>query len=645
MSEEKTLRQVAIEYWQLGLAVVPVTQKKPLVEWQKWQTQIQTKEEFDSLPLEKAEGFGIICGTKSKDETYFCAVDFDVKNLPGETIEKGRQAIKQLCCTRIEKTPSGGSHYLYFSKTNPRTLSAFHNAVALELLGEGKICICWPSLGYSRENDNTITTLKDLEGSFYDVLASVGVKAEKKTVQWFDREDLKEKPFKGHNPPCIVNLSKGSEEGERNETGIRLASYYLNFRKYQPNTVQKILKEWNKLNTPGLTQQELDAVLKSAVQGQYVYGCSDPSLAKVCSREECQLTKKTVVLSKEQTETALKILERTDLLKIALEHGRKRLIGEDNTLSTNFLEICSGQTNYPISGIISGYSGSGKNESIRADKPLIPSEWLFEFTTSTPEAVKYIPEDFSGTLLIYEASAMQSKTGTLGLRAVGEGESIETIYPMRDEATGKMSLGRAKTNAKNFITTDSDIDIQADLYRRVFKQSMNSSYDLTRKVCLKAIRDSWMPESLAQLLHKRREPDVKAEDFQNALRLQDWKAEVIVFTPAALLSLLDKAVTKEQQVALRTQFNKILSFIKVLALLNQKNRVRVKLAEKKYVIAGPEDYTTGLNILSATILETISRIEKRQKDVLELFESNQILDKNKGDGTAQGFCSYSSQST
>jgi hypothetical protein len=154
-----------------------------------------------------------------------------------------------------------------------------------------------------------------------------------------------------------------------------------------------------------------------------------------------------------------------------------------------------------------------------------------------------------------------------------------------------------------------------------------------------------MPESLAQLLHKRREPDVKAEDFQNALRLQDWKAEVIVFTPAALLSLLDKAVTKEQQVALRTQFNKILSFIKVLALLNQKNRVRVKLAEKKYVIAGPEDYTTGLNILSATILETISRIEKRQKDVLELFESNQILDKNKGDGTAQGFCSYSSQST
>jgi predicted transcriptional regulator len=97
-----------------------------------------------------------------------------------------------------------------------------------------------------------------------------------------------------------------------------------------------------------------------------------------------------------------------------------------------------------------------------------------------------------------------------------------------------------------------------------------------------------------------------------------------------LILLLDFAATREQQVALRTQFNKILSFVKVLALLNQKNRVRFQIEDnKQYVIANTEDYVTAMQILEPTILETISRIEKRQQEVLDLFENLGVLDKNK----------------
>lgn len=116
-----------------------------------------------------------------------------------------------------------------------------------------------------------------------------------------------------------------------------------------------------------------------------------------------------------------------------MAYGRKRLIGEDNVLVLNFVAICSGQTKYPISAILSGFSGSGKNESIRAIKPLIPEKWIFDFTTSTPEAIKYIGEDFNGTIIIYEAEGVKGETGSLGLRAIGESESIETIYPVRNE--------------------------------------------------------------------------------------------------------------------------------------------------------------------------------------------------------------------
>jgi len=625
-SSPSSLKTAVYEYFKQGLNVVPfrVKEKRPLVEWQKWQTQRQTSEEFDALPWQDADGFALVCGTKLNNGLFLGVLDFDVKNLPEETIQKGKELLKKFLTTQTEETLSKGQHLIYFCREKPKTVSAYHNECALEIIGENKLVIMAPSQGYRRLNDNMPSEINDLNELFETATGHITVKKQ----FWFDREDLEKKPYKGRNPSCIQTLLKGASEGLRNEIAIRLASYFMNFRGFQPQTVAKILKDWNKLNTPNLETSEIESVIKSAAQGAYIFGCNDPILSNTCSREECPIATKTVVLTENQIKNAEEILEKKDLLNVLLAYGRKRLIGEDNVLLINFVEICSGQTVYPISGIISGYSGSGKNESIRAIKPLMPEEWLFEFTTSTPEAVKYIPEEFAGTLVIYEASSMQSKTGTLGLRAIGESESIETIYPMRDEETGKMMLGRAKTNAKNFVTTESAIDIEPDLYRRVLKTSMNPSYVLTKRVCAKELRESHLPDSLRKLFHKEKEPNVSTEDFKNALRVQDWKAEVVFFAPKELLDLIDVAITKEQQVALRTQFKKILSFIKVLALLNQKNRVIVKIAEKKYVVADPEDYKLGLAILSATILETVSRIEKRQRDVLEMFEKKERLDKD-----------------
>jgi len=535
----------------------------------------------------------------------------------------------------MEQTPSGGLHYIYFSRVKPGSISAYHNECGLELLGEGKLCIMAPSQGYRRLNDNSPTEVEDIEAMFYEAIHKAGVKIQREQPVWFDSPELSGKPYRGKDPPCISTLLKGTSEGLRNEYGIRLCSYFINFKQYQPKTVrEEILKSWNKLNTPELHWKELDALVKSAVQGKYVYGCTDPILKSQCDREKCPIAPKQIakLLTQEEKARAERLLEDPKLLDYVLSFGRRRLIGEDNILLMNFVMICSGQTKYPISGILSGYSGSGKNESLRAIKPLIPPEWLFEFTTSTPEAVKYIPEEFSGTLLIYEIAGMESKTGTLGLRSVGEGESIETIYPMRDEETGKMTLGRAKTNAKNFITTESDIGVHPDLYRRVLKVSLNDSDVLTKRVLAKKLRDATIPEGLRKKLNLDVDKTPYTErDFQNALRLLDWSVEVVVFPPDSLLQLVDLAVKKEQKVALRSQIERILNFIRVLAILHQKQRLCVEDKEdgSKFVIANVEDFENAMKILEPTILETVSRIEKRQAEALANFESVDQLDKNK----------------
>ena len=622
------MKDMAYNYWKQGHAVVTfkITEenKKPLVEWKSWIQGEQTEEQFNTQPWDRANAFGVICGRKLKNGLYVAAVDFDVKNVSEEALAKGKKVLATYSVTQREKTPSGGEHLIFYSHEPVKSTKAFHDTYGLELLGEGSIVIMSPSKGYSRLNDNTPTEKADLTAYFFELLGE-----EKPEAAWFKREDLKGKKYRGGNPPCINTLLRGTNEGLRNEYGIRLASYLLNFRMYQPQSVLKIMKKWNKLNTPVLPNIEVDNIVKSAIQKNYVYGCSDPILQDLCKKEECPMAPKTVVLTKEQRDEAEKLLENLDLLQVVLTYGRKKLIGEDMILLQNFIEICSGQTLYPVSGMLCGFSGSGKNESIRAIKPLMPSEWLYEFTISTPEAVKYIPEDFHGTLIIYEASGMQSKTATLSLRAVGEAESIETIYPMRDEATGKMTLARHRTNAKNFITTVSNVDIQADLFRRVLKSSMNHSKVLTRRVLAKEVRTARVPESLMKILKKEEEPSCTMQEFQNALRVQDWKAEVIVFVSPGLLGLLDYAATKEQQVALRTQFKKILYFIRVLALLRQKNRVHFNIGDSKYVFANPQDYRNALKILESTILETISRIGKRQQEVFDLFEREESLDKHK----------------
>jgi hypothetical protein len=628
MDEE--LKIAAKQYWLVGCNIVLLKGKEPLHKWSQWQNERQTELNFEALPWQEADGFAIICGQRLYNETYIAAIDFDVKNLPNEVIEKGKQALQFLPITQIEQTPSGGLHYIYFSHTKPPTVSIYHNKCGLELLGEAKLCIMAPSQGYKKFNDSNPIAVEDIEALFYEALGKVGIKVEKPSpTAWFDKPELSKKPYRGKDPPCIRTMLRGTKEGLRNECGIRLASYFINFKQYKPETVRgEILKNWNKLNTPELHRKELDTIIKSAVEHGYVYGCSDDILSKFCKKEECPIVLKQAdkLLTQEERERAEKLLTDPKLLDYVVQFGRCRLIGEDNTLLTNFVIICSGQTRYPISGVLSGFSGSGKNESIRAIKPLIPNEWLFEFTTSTPEAVKYIPEEFAGTLVIYEIAGMRSETSTIGLRSVGEGESIETIFPMKDEETGKMMLGRHRTNARNFVTTESDIDIHADLYRRVLKVSLNHSDALTRRVLAKKLRDAMLPEGLRKKLGL----DVSSKlpysekDFQNALKLVEWNVEVVVFPPECLLQLEKLAIKKEQKVALRSQIERVLNFIRVLAIIHQRQRIIIEDKEdgSKFVVASAEDFERAMNILAPSIIETVSRVEKRQNEALELIEKN-----------------------
>jgi len=169
------LRDEAKRYFDSGLNVVLLRDKKPLHRWQHLFNERQTEEEFNALPWEEANQFAVLCGKKAKNGLYLGAIDIDVKNLPAEVAEKALTIMRSFPTTQTEKTPSGGYHLVFWSVKPVKTISQYHNVCGVELIGEGKLCIMYPSEGYFKVNDNLPSEVDDLTGLFFEVLAEHGI--------------------------------------------------------------------------------------------------------------------------------------------------------------------------------------------------------------------------------------------------------------------------------------------------------------------------------------------------------------------------------------------------------------------------------------------------------------------------------------
>jgi len=161
---EEELKATAGSYHALGLSVIPFKLTKKgeeydklnLSSWKQWEIKPQTDEEFMVLNWIGANAFAVILGTQAKNGLYLSAVDYDCKgnDVTEEVKEKGRMILKEFPITCMEQTVNKGQHLIYWTKTKPKTIGTYHNTASLELLGDKKLCLMAPSLGYSKLNDN-----------------------------------------------------------------------------------------------------------------------------------------------------------------------------------------------------------------------------------------------------------------------------------------------------------------------------------------------------------------------------------------------------------------------------------------------------------------------------------------------------------
>ncbi len=310
--------------------------------------------------------------------------------------------------------------------------------------------------------------------------------------------------------------------------------------------------------------------------------------------------------------------------------GTYPVIGENENRLNIHLDFISGQTRYPQSTILDGSSASGKNTLVRANRRLIPEDWLYEFTISTPEAVKYIPENFKGTLVIYEIPGVQSNTGMLSLRAIGEGEAITTIIPVRDE-NGRMSVVQHRTNAKNFVTTTTQVAVEGELATRVKRISTDESEELTKKVVQRKVENGWMlPQLKGKVFPKEDDADITVDQYKAFLSRLDLQAHVLIKLPFQLegLSRLD--------VRWRRDVDKIMNLTRIVALLHQQRRPSFRIDGESFIIAYPEDVAIAARILDVPFGETVSGLTKRLVSLLEYLGASNLTVDSTAKAVAEG---------
>jgi hypothetical protein len=108
--------------------------------------------------------------------------------------------------------------------------------------------------------------------------------------------------------PCYQTLNgRPAELHERNETCMRLASFYCHCNLPKEEALDRLLK-WNDNNINPLDENEVNDVLDSAFNKQYFYCCNDRILKRYCQRGICPAIRE--FYEDEDTETAHKSFHR-----------------------------------------------------------------------------------------------------------------------------------------------------------------------------------------------------------------------------------------------------------------------------------------------------------------------------------------------
>lgn len=125
-------------------------------------------------------------------------------------------------------------------------------------------------------------------------LVHIDENPKRKSIEYFNRQYLQEKPLEGEGnnyivnntniPPCMLKIiADGSNEGNRHNDLYKLVKTLQNRNKTEPQILE-VLKSWNNKSNPPLSENDLKNSIKGALKSiaGILYSCNGCASSKEC---------------------------------------------------------------------------------------------------------------------------------------------------------------------------------------------------------------------------------------------------------------------------------------------------------------------------------------------------------------------------
>lgn len=345
------------------------------------------------------------------------------------------------------------------------------------------------------------------------------------------------------------------------------------------------------------------------------------TLQQLAEQEKCKedlAEEKEVQITEQEKTEAVTFLKSTNLVELIKQDLTTiGIIGEDIAKVSLYLMVTSRKMDKPINTTVRGSSGTGKSNVKSKVISLMPKEDVKNFTRVTSKFLEYLPED----ALQHKILSIEERAGTeeadYSLRMIEDDthSGIELGYLKKNPVTGEMEpVIRVVKGPVMVIQTTTKLEMNPENESREFPIYLNES-EAQRQTIHAFIKTSALPHKALgeneRLIIERR--------HHNAQRMLE--AVSIAVPYSELLEFPTKRARTSRDL------KRLLSFIKVSALLHQYQRPKVSIKDKEYTLATLKDYDIAHTFLSEILRNALADLNPTSE---ELFAATEALQKEIG---------------
>ena len=386
-----------------------------------------------------------------------------------------------------------------------------------------------------------------------------------------------------------------------------------------------MLKRWNNLNKPPLTEVELKSLAESASKLERSYGCKLNQAW--CQIENCALMRNRLLRQEAEAE-AEKILSASNVLDALHPYLSSIIAGEDDNKKLEFILLLSGKIDDPSLKqiiLLKSEPGAGKSHLMRlADAFKTKSVGRF-----SAHALDYTNLRGYQILKLKELGAMdQEFQGVSTVKFLSSDDQGYTIEVTERDKRGRFTTSQYRVPPITVITSTTRVELDPQFVRRAWILNPDESKEQTERIAKWKANFEFEKSEVTLGLRKETSFDHAFRVLRAVAKKLETKSVVLPF-PEALTKLLGY-----EKLRMRGDYDKFFSLIKLHALLHQRTLPILKgVGGHEAILAFPNQAFEALKIAEKPYVTMASELEQRSRSLISVLESlgktsaGEIIDK------------------